>query len=218
MNLQKKKWSIKAVRVDDVNKLVASILASGEIVARCSGKMEFGARALGNRSILGHPNKIGVTREINDAIKQRDFWMPFACSILDKYEDDYLINPTKVPSNYMILSFMGTQKAHDHLINGMHQYDLTVRPQVVKREHNPDYYEVIENFHELTGIGGILNTSFNIHGEPIVYTPEDAISTLLRSGLKNLVMGHYHVTKLENPKTEENKRNKVLNKANSISV
>jgi len=159
--------------------------------------MEFGARALGNRSILGHPNKTGVTREINDAIKQRDFWMPFACTVLDKYEEDYLINPSKVPSHYMILSFMGTPKAHEHLINGMHQYDLTVRPQVLKKEHNPDYYQMLEHFHELTGIGGILNTSFNIHGEPIVCTPEDAISTLLRSGLKNLVMGNYHITKIK---------------------
>lgn len=193
--IKKNENEIKAVKVDEVNKLVASILAKGDVLARCSGRMEFGARALGNRSILGHPNKTGITREINDAIKQRDFWMPFACSVLDKYEEDYLVNPTKVPSHYMILSFAGTPKAHEHLINGMHQYDLTVRPQVLKKEHNPDYYEIIEYFHELTGIGGILNTSFNIHGEPIVCTPEDAISTLLRSGLRHLIIGNYHVTK-----------------------
>jgi carbamoyltransferase len=200
--IKKNEGVLKAVRIDDINKHVASLLAKGEIVARCSGKMEFGARALGNRSILGHPNKTGVTREINDAIKQRDFWMPFACSMLDKFEKDYLVNPAEVPSNYMILSFAGTQKAHEHLINGMHQYDLTVRPQVVLKEHNADYYEIIEHFHSLTGIGGILNTSFNIHGEPIACTPDDAISTLLRSGLKHLVIGNYYLTK-----TGDNKSN-----------
>lgn len=193
--LEKNKERINFTKVKNVNKFIASLLAKGEIVARCSGKMEFGARALGNRSILAHPNKTGVTREINEAIKQRDFWMPFACSILDKYEHDYIINPKKVPANYMILSFETKSRAHEELINGMHQYDLTVRPQIVKKQHNPSYYEIISHFQKLTKIGGILNTSFNIHGEPIVRTPEDAISTLLRSGLKNLVVGDYYITK-----------------------
>lgn len=193
--IHKFKNKINYKKTPNINKFTAELLARGEIVARCSGKMEFGARALGNRSILAHPNKIGVTREINDAIKQRDFWMPFACTILDKYEEDYIINPKKVPAYYMILSFKTKDRAHTELINGMHQYDLTIRPQILKKEHNPDYYGVISNFKKLTGIGGVLNTSFNIHGEPIVCSPEDAIDTFIRSGLKHLVIDNYYISK-----------------------
>ena len=192
----KYRGKIKAKKVKDVNKFVASLLAKGKIVARCSGKMEFGARALGNRSILAHPSKPMIIREINEAIKQRDFWMPFACTVLDKYEEEYMTNPKKVPDYYMMISFQTKEKAHNHLINGMHQYDLTARPQILKKKHNPDYYEIIEEFRKKTGIGGVLNTSFNIHGEPIVCTPEDAISTLVRSGLKNLIVGDYYITKI----------------------
>lgn len=193
--IKENKDKIEAKKVKNINEFTASLLSKGEIVARCSGKMEFGARALGNRSILAHPNKTGVIREINEAIKQRDFWMPFACTINDKYEKDYLINPKRVQSSHMMISFRTKEKAHEDLINGMHQYDLTARPQILKKEDNPDYYEIIEEFRKRTGIGGLLNTSFNIHGKPIVSTPSDAIDTLLKSGLKNLIIGNYYITK-----------------------
>ena len=195
---EKYKGQILLKKVKNINKFVADLLTKGEIVARCSGRMEFGARALGNRSILAHPNKTGVVREINEAIKQRDFWMPFACTVLDKYQEEYLINPKKIQSSHMMISLHTTKKAHEHLINGMHQYDLTARPQILKKSHNPDYYEIIEEFRKRTGIGGLLNTSFNIHGEPIVSTPSDAISTLLRSGLKHLIIEDYYITKKGN--------------------
>src|SRR3989344_7921539 len=98
-----------------------------------------------------------------------------------------MINPKKIQNNHMMISFKTKKEAQEDLINCMHQYDLTARPQVLKKKHNPNYYEVIDEFRKKTGIGGLLNTSFNIHGEPIVCTPEEAISTLLRSGLKHLV-------------------------------
>lgn len=193
--IETNKEKIVVKKIDKINSFVASLLARGEIVARCSGKMEFGARALGNRSILGHPNKQGVVREINEAIKQRDFWMPFACTVLDKDASRYLVDASSMPAYYMIICFNTTPAGQNDLINGMHTYDLTARPQILKKEFNPDYYEILSEFKKKTGIGGILNTSFNIHGEPVVCTAEDSISTLLRSGLKHLVIGKYYIRK-----------------------
>jgi len=193
--LEKYKSKINFKNIEKINEFIASKLAEGEIVARYSGRMEFGARALGNRSILAHPSKREVIRIINDAIKQRDFWMPFAATILKEREKDYLINPHKVISPFMTYSFHTTDLARKDLINGMHNYDLTCRPQVLEKQDNPDYYEVIKNFEKKTGIGGVLNTSFNIHGEPIVCTPEDALDVFIRSGLKHLVIGKYYITK-----------------------
>lgn len=193
--LARYKDKVIARKIKNPNAFVASLLAKGEIVARCSGPMEFGARALGNRSILAHPNKNGVVREINEAIKQRDFWMPFACSMLKERAKDYLVNPHNVDSPFMILSFETTPLAQRELINGMHAYDLTCRPQVVSQEANPDYHAILKTFEKQTGIGGILNTSLNIHGEPVVCTAEDALSTLVRSGLNHLIIDNYYIQK-----------------------
>lgn len=193
--IKKYEDKINVRKIDHINKFVARLIAQENIVARCSGKMEFGARALGNRSILANPFATGVTREINEAIKQRDFWMPFACTVLDKDEQKYLLCPKNYPAHYMIICFDTKKPAHKELINGMHQYDLTARPQILKKEHNREYYEILEEFRKITGTGGILNTSFNIHGEPVVSTAEDAISTLMRSGLKHLVIEDYYITK-----------------------
>lgn len=177
----------------DVNDEVASLLAAGEIVARFDGRQEFGARALGNRSILADPQQPGVVKTINDAIKCRDFWMPFACSIIPETSQRYLHNPKGYAAPYMILTFnsLNTQE----IAGGCHPEDGTVRPQVVYPEWNISYYQVISRFLERTGRGGILNTSFNIHGEPIVSTPMEAVDVLLRSGLRNLALDKHMIAK-----------------------
>jgi carbamoyltransferase len=179
----------------DINKKVASLLAEGEIVARFSGRMEWGARALGNRSILMDPrNKDGV-RILNMAIKQRDFWMPFAPTVLDERQNDYLINKKNIRSPYMIMAFETTEKGRHDLSAGIHPYDFTARPQILQKEFNPDYYSLIKEFEKITGVGAVLNTSFNLHGEPVVHSPEDAISVFERSGLKHLALGKYLISK-----------------------
>ncbi|MEK6885331.1 MAG: carbamoyltransferase C-terminal domain-containing protein, partial [Nanoarchaeota archaeon] len=183
------KYTIKKVK--NINLEIAKILAKGEIVARCSGKSEWGARALGNRSILANPSNPETIRILNETIKDRDFWMPFTPSILDKYEKKYLKNPKKIFSPYMVVTFDSTDKGRKELSAAIHPYDFTVRPQIVTKEYNKDYYEVIEKFSKLTGIGGILNTSFNLHGEPNVLTPEDALHTVANSSLKYLAVGDY---------------------------
>ncbi len=186
---------IKYDYIEDIEKHVAEELAKKKIVARFSGRMEFGARALGNRSILAHPGHKDIVREINDAIKMRDFWMPFAGSILKEDQDNYLVNPKKIKAPYMVLGFKTKVNARDEIPSVLHPYDLTCRPQIIAKDHNPRYYQLIEHFKSLTGIGCVLNTSFNIHGSPMVHSPVDALETLLESDLRYLAMENYYVEK-----------------------
>lgn len=179
----------------NINKEVAKLLADNKIVARCSGPMEFGARALGNRSILANPSSFQNLQKINDAIKNRDFWMPFTPSILDTDIPRYIKNHEKLFAPYMCITFDGTDEAKRDLPAAIHPRDCTVRPQCVKEDWNSNYYEIIKTFKSLTGIGAILNTSFNLHGEPNVCTPLDAIRTVDNSGLEYLAMGKYLLKK-----------------------
>ena len=188
-----KKYQTKKEK--DINKTVVSLLTCGEIVARFSGRMEWGARALGNRSILVDPRKKEKTRELNVAIKQRDFWMPFASTVLFERQNDYLINSKNIKAPYMIMAFQTTEKGKEDLAAAIHPYDFTARPQILEVNFNPDYYDLIKKFEAATGVGAILNTSFNLHGEPIVCSPKDALSTFEKSGLKHLAIGNYLISK-----------------------
>ena len=174
---------------------IATILAAGKIVGRCAGRSEFGARALGNRSILADPRNIDAVKKINEKIKSRDFWMPFAPSVLEERAADYLINPKHLLAPYMTVAFETTPLAHRDLRAGLHQADLTCRPQLVSRIANPQYHILISEFERLTGVGGLLNTSFNIHGEPIIQSAADALDVLERSGLDALILGEYLIEK-----------------------
>lgn len=174
-----------------INLEIAKLLAKGEIVARCSGRSEWGARALGNRSILANPSDKDTIRILNETIKDRDFWMPFTPSILDKFGGRYFSNPKRIFAPYMVLTFDSTPLAQKNIPAAMHPYDFTLRPQLVTKDYNKDYYDIIEKFSKFTKIGGILNTSFNLHGEPNVLKPEDALHTVENSSLKYLAMGDY---------------------------
>jgi carbamoyltransferase len=178
----------------DLEARAAELLAAGEVVARCKGRMEFGARSLGNRAILADPTKPEVIRIINDMIKNRDFWMPFAPSVLEECADDYIVNPKRIPAPYMILSFDTTERVAE-LAAAIHPYDRSARPQIVSPEWNPGYHHLISEFRRRTGRGAILNTSFNLHGFPIANTPEDALEVLKNSGLQHLLLGHFLVHK-----------------------
>jgi carbamoyltransferase len=180
-------------RPADVEEAAADLLAAGQVVARCSGREEFGARALGNRSILADPSNRSVVRVINKAIKSRDFWMPFAASMIDSAQQDYLHNPKGIKAPYMILTF--DSKNMDQIIAGCHPEDGTVRPQVVTAEWNAPYHKLISAFKKRTGRGAILNTSLNVHGEPMVSSPEQAVDVMERSGLVHLILGPYLVSK-----------------------
>ena len=178
----------------NMSKTIAEMLSKNEIVARFDGRNEFGARALGNRSILSNATNFFNTRELNKMVKSRDFWMPFAPSILWENEEDYLVNPKKIPAPYMILSFDTTERRKE-IVAAIHPYDLTARPQIVYKDHNPTYHQILTSYKEVVGPAGLLNTSFNLHGEPMVCSPEDAIQTFMNSGLRNLAIGEYMVSK-----------------------
>ncbi|QQG45469.1 MAG: carbamoyltransferase [Candidatus Sungiibacteriota bacterium] len=180
-------------RPENVERKIAELLAGRAVVARFDGKMEFGARALGNRSILADPREWGVVKEINRMIKSRDFWMPFAPSCIEL--DRYVENPKCVPAPFMILTFDVKEGKVDKLAAALHPYDNTCRPQEVSSDSNPSYFRIISEFERLTGEGIILNTSFNLHGHPIVYTPEDALHVFDNSGLRYLVLGPYLLKK-----------------------
>ena len=174
---------------------IAELLASDGVVARCAGRMEFGARALGNRSILANPSDHRVVPLINRMIKNRDFWMPFAPSVLREREADYLVNPKGLASPYMMLAFPTNPKRRDEIVAAIHPHDSTARAHIVDEAWNPPYYRVLREFEQRTGIGAVLNTSFNLHGEPLVASPEDAVDTFERSGLPHLALGRYLISK-----------------------
>ena len=193
--LEKTNWEFKKT----TDKEVATLLSKGEIVARfSSGKMEFGARALGNRSIIADPSSQNVIHYLNKLVKMRDFWMPFAPSILKERSSDYLINKKNNLSKYMAISYESKELAYKDLPAGLHPFDKTSRAQIVCKEDNEEYHALIREFEKITGIGALLNTSFNIHGEAIVESPEDAIHTLKNSGLRYLYIGSFLVMKIKN--------------------
>lgn len=177
------------------NEKLAQMLVDGKVIARVVGKMEFGSRALGNRSILANPSHPNVIKQINEIIKDRDFWMPFAATILDKYTSKYLENEKGYESRYMAIA-MDTKKEYlDEIKAGTHPYDETIRPQILSKGQNESYYELIDLFAQKTGIGAALNTSYNLHGLPVVNDIEDAFYVFENSGLKYLVLNDILISK-----------------------
>jgi carbamoyltransferase len=178
-----------------VEERIAELLVADGVVARCAGRMEFGARALGNRSILANPSDPRVVGLINRMIKARDFWMPFAPSVLSERAGDYLVNPRGLASPYMMLAFPTKPERRDEIIAAVHPHDGTARAHIVDQSWNPEYHQVIREFEGRTGIGAVLNTSFNLHGEPLVCSAADAIDTFERSGLPHLALGRFIISK-----------------------
>jgi carbamoyltransferase len=180
---------------EQIEDRIADLLVSDGVVARCAGRMEFGARALGNRSILANPSDHRVVTLINKMIKNRDFWMPFAPSILREREADYIVNPKGFASPYMMLAFATNPKRRDEIVAAVHPQDGTARAHLVDEAWNPGYHRVIREFERRTGIGAVLNTSFNLHGEPLVGSAVDAVDTFERSGLPHLALGRWLISK-----------------------
>lgn len=184
-------WIKNSEQIQGIEVYIAERLAKGSVIARFNGRDEWGPRALGNRSIMADPRDLKIIRRINFAIKHRDFWMPFAPSILEEDMSTYLKDPHSAP--YMIEAFDTIKKAHD-LVASLHPYDQSARPQTVNG-WNPGWKAIIKNFKAMTGVGGILNTSFNLHGYPIVGSPEIAIWTFKNSELDGLAMGNWFIHK-----------------------
>jgi len=181
--------------MEDIERHAAQILAGGDVVARAKGAMEFGARGLGNRSILAPADSMKSVRVINDMVKNRDFWMPFAPSVLEERAEDYYLKPKPISAPYMIIAFDSRPDKREKFTAGQHPYDYSVRPQEVCEAWNPDYYRLLKYYEEKTGEGILLNTSFNLHGFPVAYHPKDAMTVFDRSGLEYLAVGNWWVSK-----------------------
>ena len=179
-------------RVDQAPRLAAELLAEGHPVAWFQGRMEFGPRALGNRSILGAPHIPGIADRINEQIKYRERWRPFCPSLLDRVAPEML--QSRHPAPYMTITFDVAEEWKRRVPEVVHE-DGTARAQVVSRDTNPRYYALIEELERLTGNGVVLNTSLNRRGEPMVCSPEDALNMFFGSDLQYLVMEDILVTK-----------------------
>jgi carbamoyltransferase len=166
---------------------VAGWLEQGKIVSRYSGRMEFGQRALGNRSILADPRRAESVERINQKIKYRDFWMPFTPSMTIEESERMIVNPKKLYSPFMTMAFDLKPEFSDTIPAATHPADKTIRPQMLRRDDNPGYYDLMTAFGKKTGVNCLMNTSFNLHGEAIVESPKDAISTFKRSELDVLL-------------------------------
>jgi len=146
---------------------IAQKIYEGKIIGWFSGRMEFGPRSLGGRSILANPAFPGIKDKINNFVKHRESWRPFAPSVLKEHAADYFEN--YYPSPFMLLTFKTRPDKEKNIQAAIH-FDKTARVQEVSRETNPRYYELIEEFHKISGIPVLLNTSLNDRGEPICLT------------------------------------------------
>ena len=176
---------------------IAQVLMEGAILGRCVGRMEFGQRALGNRSILADPINYDLVSRINSMIKNRDFWMPFAPIILDIFADKYIINPNLIDSPYMTIAYQTTEDGYRALQAACHPGDRTARAQILSEDQNPLMYKLLEEFQLLTGRGGLLNTSFNLHGHPIVKDSIEAYEVFNTTELEGLILQDVLILKKE---------------------
>jgi len=171
---------------DGIERRVAERLAAGDLVGWFQGGLEMGPRALGNRSILADPRTTASRDRVNEFVKHREEWRPFAPSMLEEAADDYLVDAEHAP--FMTKTFDVREEKRDEIPAVIHAGDGTTRPQTVREDQNPRYYELISEFAALTGVPVVLNTSFNDHGEPIVNRPVEAIKDFFGMGLDVLVL------------------------------
>ena len=169
-------------------------ILKNKIIAVCRERMEMGQRALGNRSIIADPRTRFNVEKINNSIKKRDFWMPFAPVILSEYQDLLIENPKGIDSPFMTITFE-TKDGKNKFPAAVHQADGTTRAQLLKKEQNPILWNLIFKFYEKTGIPALLNTSFNLHGEPIVRTIQDALRVFDKSELEVLWLDEHIIEK-----------------------
>jgi carbamoyltransferase len=189
-----KEFSLNFERHDQIEEVLGKLLADGKIVGRYNGRMEYGPRALGNRSIIGAPFDYKINDWLNNKLNRTEF-MPFAPSVLEEYASNYFedYKSDHIAADFMTITY-DVKKGMKEKIPAVVHVDNTARPQIVRKSTNPSYHKIISEFHKHSGCAVVLNTSFNIHEEPIVYTPRDAIRGFLDSQLDYLALGNYLVT------------------------
>jgi carbamoyltransferase len=187
-----KTYKLRYARMGDPAATAADLLTRGKILGWFQGRMEFGPRALGNRSILADPRDPEMTAKVNNAVKFREWWRPFAPSMKKEAAGDFVESVTDSP--FMILTSQ-VRADKRSVIPAVTHVDGSARPQTVEREVNPLYWRLIDEVAKRTGIPVVMNTSFNLRGEAIVNTPTDALRTFFSSGMDALLIGSFLVEK-----------------------
>jgi carbamoyltransferase len=185
------KEGVKYMYHEHCEEEIARLVDEGYVVARVTGRMEYGPRALGNRSILYRPDEPSVNDWLNKNLKRTEF-MPFAPSTLAEDADKYYVgvDGARDAARFMTITFDCTEEMRKRCPGVVH-VDGTARPQLVRRQDNPSYYGIIKAFKERTGLSCVVNTSFNIHEEPIVCTPSDAVRAFKEGHLDVLAIGPF---------------------------
>ena len=183
--LDSKKISYEKLERIELLKKVAQLIADGNIVGWHQGKMEWGPRALGCRSILADPRKAEMKDILNEKIKHRESFRPFAPSILEEYVSEYFEIDRSSPYMLIVVPVKKPEK-----IPAVTHVDGTGRLQTVNKDANPLYYDLISEFYKITGIPVIINTSMNVMGEPIVNTPEQAYQMIVKTDMDCIAMGN----------------------------
>ena len=177
----------------DQNQLLqktAKLISEGSVVGWFQGRMEWGPRALGNRSILADPRNASMKDILNEKIKHRESFRPFAPSILEEYVSEYF--DLNIPCPYMLLV---TKVKKPETIPAVTHVDGTGRLQTVSKDANPLYYNLIQEFYNMTNVPVLINTSMNVRGEPIVNTPQQAYAMLLKTDMDYLVLGSFVISR-----------------------
>ena len=190
--LDSKKIHYKKLDRQDLLSYTAKLISEQNVVGWFQGRVEWGPRALGNRSILADPRNEDMKDILNEKIKHREGFRPFAPSILEEYTKEYF--EIEIPSPYML--FVAKIKKPEKIPAVTH-VDGTGRLQTISRDANSLYYDLINEFYKLTGIPVIINTSMNVKGEPIVNTPEQAYAMLQKTDMDYIIMGNYVVSRNE---------------------
>src|ERR1700730_18033437 len=185
-------YKLAYTRLDDPAATAAELLSRSKILGWFQGRMEFGPRALGSRSILADARDPEMNAKVNNAVKFREWWRPFAPSLKKEAASEYLESATDSP--FMILTAQVRPEKRS-VIPSVTHVDGSARPQTVEKEINPLYWRLLDEFEKRTGVPVIMNTSFNLRGEAIVHTPTDAVRTFFSSGMDALVIGSFLVEK-----------------------
>lgn len=187
------KAQLPFTRYTPIEPKIAALIAAGKVVARFDGRMEYGPRALGNRSILYHAKEPAVNQWLNQRLGRTEF-MPFApATLFEKRHDCYRnIDGAEHAAQFMTLTFDCTESMKRDSPAAVH-VDGTARPQLVSETSNPSFYRILREYHQMTGIPSLINTSFNMHEEPIVCSPDDAIRAFLQGNLDYLAIGEFLV-------------------------
>jgi len=185
--------NLKYECVKDIEKEIARIVFEGKIVLWFQGRMEYGPRALGNRSILAPPHSEEIKEELNLVQKKRVWYQPFCPTMLFDDAKEFLEDLKGTPNAFMTMGYM-VKKDKQKLMKGVINIDGSCRPQIIT-DYNSKYARLLLEYKKLSGTGVILNTSFNLHGEPLVCSPEDALNTFSRTKAEYLVLENYLLRK-----------------------